>query len=47
MTFIITPAPGYLRPYEDLIMDGEVLEPTGGNDQMFYSESDRISRCSC
>ncbi|HQC51788.1 MAG TPA: hypothetical protein PLE92_01550, partial [Lentisphaeria bacterium] len=26
-----------LRPYEDLIMDGEVLEPTGSNDQMFYS----------
>ncbi|MDD4097873.1 MAG: discoidin domain-containing protein, partial [Lentisphaeria bacterium] len=26
-----------LRPYEDLIMDGEVLEPSGANDLMFYS----------
>jgi len=26
-----------LRPYEDLIMDGKVLEPSGSNAQMFYS----------
>lgn len=26
-----------LRPYEDLVMDGEVLEPEGSNNKMFYS----------
>lgn len=26
-----------LRPHEDLIMDGEVIEPTGANELMFYS----------
>lgn len=26
-----------IAPYEDLIMDGEVLEPTGTNEQLYYS----------